>query len=74
MEKKEDIKNMLLKTKDSEIKKLRQDLKYLEHLKSIRYEELKTVATEYSDYCRDVRHELMDRPMNFDEWYAAYNK
>lgn len=74
MKKTNDIKNNLIKEKDKEIKKLRQDLKYLEVLKSIRYEELKTVSTEYSDYRKDVRHELMDKPMNFDEWYAAYNK
>lgn len=29
------------------------------------------LATEYAHYCLDVRQELMDRPMNFREWYDA---
>ena len=29
------------------------------------------LASEYASYCLDVRQELMERPMSYDEWYDA---
>lgn len=29
------------------------------------------LATEYAEYCMDVRIELIDRPMNYQDWYDA---
>lgn len=34
----------------------------------------KQTAKDWYNYCTDVRQELMDRPMSFDDWYEAYNK
>jgi|TARA_R110000824_G_scaffold166918_1_gene343709 hypothetical protein len=34
----------------------------------------KQTAKDWANYCTDVRQELMDRPMSFDDWYEAYNK
>ena len=48
--------------------------KTIQELEKNSYSVLKRTAIEYSDYCKDVRHELMQKPMSFDEWYEAYNK
>ena len=31
----------------------------------------KQLATEYAEYCLDVRQELMDKPMSYEEWIEA---
>lgn len=60
---------------NKELKKAQQKFeKTIAELEKNSYSILKRTAIEYSDYCRDVRQELMTRPMTFDEWYAAYNK
>jgi len=48
--------------------------KTIQELEKNSYSVLKRTAIEYSDYCRDIRQELMQKPMSFDEWYEAYNK
>ena len=57
------------------LKKAQEKLeKTIQELEKNSYSVLKRTAIEYSDYCKDVRHELMQKPMSFDEWYEAYNK
>ena len=36
--------------------------------------ETKQMANEYAEYALDVRQQLMERPMTYEEWYEAKQK
>jgi|TARA_R110002110_G_scaffold404682_1_gene623315 hypothetical protein len=36
--------------------------------------ETNILATEYAEYSLDVRQQLMERPMTYEEWYEAKQK
>ena len=42
-----------------------------EQIKKAILKETKEMASEYAEYSLDVRQQLMERPMTYEDWYEA---